>query len=429
MRIMLLVLLVLLVTIHPKLNKAWDLTSNRINSLTPETEVILDRLEQDFTFHLSTPKLSLIEDFERALAPFQKSSSFVKLRTDFLPPSPKLIDEFQLETTDTLTIGYGERRIALDIKSLPFLNESAIAALLHKLIITHNRWVVFLSGHGERQAFGHKMRDFEHFTTVLKHQGNLVASLSLEENSVIPDNTHILIITEPSTAFQEREKSLIEKYLKQGGHVLWLREPNATGHLNFLETLLGLHLSPLLIQDPNGQRLGSPNPAIVIIQNYPEHFLMEGFAKTTAFPWSTPLEKTQAFIKDFELLPLLMTDPQTWVQNNEQPLQGPFMLAATLKRKINPKTEQRIVVFANSTFLSNGSIHNYGNLALGLRSLNWLNEGLLVPVRAEQLTADLNFPFPNWYLQSLFYGFCLLLPGLLLLLGLYLPRKKKIVSL
>ncbi len=257
------------------------------------------------------------------------------------------------------------------------INENQLTNALFKCQRKPNQWVVFLQGHNEPSPFGTKNNDFSLFRLSLENQGLKIQRLNLSQTPIIPDNTQVLIIASPQSSLLPTEEALITEYVAKGKDLLWLSDP-ASYTMPLLSQHLGIFPLPGTIHDWHGQKLGTPHPAITIIDKYPS-IPFDAPNTLTAFPWARALEQKKR--TDFIMQPLLITHNATWTQTetfhkspSEQSLElpGPLLLGVSLTRMFQDN-QQRVVVIGNSRFLSNGAIENYGNLALGLNLINWLS--------------------------------------------------------
>jgi len=261
------------------------------------------------------------------------------------------------------------------------LNEAILTQSLFKLLRKDHQWLAFLSGHDEPSIYGSEAKDYKMFRIALENQGNKIQTVDLTKQPIIADNIHTLILS-PKTSLLPIEQNLIEQFIARGGNLLWLIESKAARQ-PFLEELLQVQPYPGVIVDMHGQSLGTPHPAITIIEKYPRlPFLAPNVL--SAFPWAVALQYNKK--SPWEIKPLLETHTQTWTEFG--PLQGHIQFNPEKNEKMGPLTlalqcvrahphhhdfQQRIVVIGNSRFISNGIIENYGNLAFAMNLISWLN--------------------------------------------------------
>ncbi len=274
-----------------------------------------------------------------------------------------------------LILNYQNQQQILNLDTNP-LDENHLTQALFKLQRKTNQWTIFLQGHGEKSPFGTAPDDFKLFSLALVNQGLKIQTLNLHTTPFVAENTQLLVIAAPKTGFLPQEAHLLTDYIDQGKDILWLIDADSAP-LPFLNQHLGISPLPGIIIDLHGQKLGTPHPALTLIEHYPS-LPFSPPSSLCIFPFGVALEQKLA---NFSVNPLLLTDKNTYLAANlsatkvDATLHGPLLLGVVLT-KAHPKDkkkEQRIAIIGNSAFLSNRLVEQHGNLAFGLNLFNWLN--------------------------------------------------------
>jgi ABC-type uncharacterized transport system involved in gliding motility auxiliary subunit len=222
-------------------------------------------------------------------------------------------------------------------------------------------------------------------------------------------------------------------YVQNGGNLLWLTEPaNDDLGLAPLAAALGVRVLPGVLVDGSGTALGVHDPRLIALGDYPPHDITRGLTLTTLFPQTSAL--AQLTPGDWAANPLLRSGAQSWTEfqpiDNSKPsdirfdadageLKGPLDFGFALNR-LSPspdKSEQRAVVIGDGDFLSNSFLGNGGNRALGERVFDWLlgdDKLVELPPRG---APDRLLDISQSELNALSFGFLIVLPLLLLLIG------------
>lgn len=348
--------------------------SAKKTALSPTTYSLLDAMREPVQFVLYSPHTDIYHEAALLVEQYQAAApktQFVWKRENF-----SFSENFKGEA---FVVHYGHQTYFIDL-SKESINEATITQLLFKCSRHANHWVVFLEGHGEPQLFGKENRDYQLWRLALENQGLKIQPLTLNKTPFIPDNVQLLIIASSQSDWLPHEEALVVDYISKGKNLLWLIDPTST-RLHFLEKLLGISPLPGTIVDLHGQKLGTPHPAITLIEQYPS-LPFTTPKLLTAYPWSVALAITPS---PWEASPLLLTDEATWTETDPLSGQigfdpeknekaGPLLLGVRLTRSFpSAEQEQRIAVIGNSRFISNGVIQNYGNLAFGQNLISWLN--------------------------------------------------------
>lgn len=348
--------------------------STKKTSLSPTTRSLLATMQKPLEFILYSPSADVYHHVALLIEQYQRVAPNIQFTWKQEPYS--LSENFK---GDAFIVHYDHKTYLIDLNT-ELINEASVSQLLFKCSRHANHWVVFLQGHGEPDLFGTGSRDYQLWRTALENQGFKIQPLTLNQTPFIADNVQLLIIASSQSNWLPHEEALLTDYINKGKQVLWLMDPTSA-RLPFLEKLLGVSPLPGTIVDLHGQKLGTPHPAITLIEQYPP-LPFSSPKLLSAYPWSVALEISAS---NWEAAPLLLTHEETWTETgslsgtigfdpekNEKA--GPLLLGIRLSRA-HPLTqqEQRIAVIGNSRFVSNGVIQNYGNLAFGQNLISWLN--------------------------------------------------------
>lgn len=145
-------------------------------------------------------------------------------------------------------------RVYDDMQRFP--GEQEISAALKRLVMDLPV-VGFVYGQGERGFQTDKDRDYSAFANdkkfryALMNQGFDVTTLSLEQP--VPDNINILVIAESRENFSDVANTNLDRYIARGGNLILLGEPKRRDVMNPLFAKFGFEMVPgqLVNIDPN----------------------------------------------------------------------------------------------------------------------------------------------------------------------------------
>ncbi len=286
------------ITSRPKLMFFYDASQLKVNTLTPNSQDIVDQVKGGLTittyvnildnlFNYGSPS-AVNSDFERfrqywrfkpeikmkyvyyydkaynptldelfphlsdrermlELAPRYKMDS-----TDFKTPEEmkQIIDlsgEYNrfvrvLETED------GKKsflRMFNDPLLFPFEGEISVA---FKRLVMDMPWVGFVTGHGERDINQGGDRGYmlfaqnKLFRYSLLNQGFDVMEISLNEE--VPDKINIIVIADMHQALSDREMENLKNYIARGGNLFIAGEPNRQEVMNPIVEMFGVRFMP-----------------------------------------------------------------------------------------------------------------------------------------------------------------------------------------
>lgn len=326
-----------------------------------------------------------------------------------------------------LLIASGERQERL----LRYREQDFTRALL-RLIGRESRFIVFVSGHGERSPARSANFDVSHWAGALRARGYQVQELALTDTTTIPDNTALLVLASPQLAYLPGEQARVAAYVARGGALLWLLEPDAPAALDGLARALGVERLPATVVDPVTQALGVDNPAIAVLNRYPDHPVTRDLRGLTLLPYAVPLRAHPP--TGWNATTVLETTAAAWGETGAMvgnvgfdapgDHAGPLALGIVLTRT-HAGREQRIALLGDGDFLSNTYLGNGENQALGVRLVDWLstNDPLLAidPRHAPDVGLDLT----RGQQAVIGFGFLVVLPLAFVANGAWLGWRRR----
>ncbi|MDR3414837.1 MAG: GldG family protein [Nevskia sp.] len=363
----------------------------------------------------------------------------------FVDPSrdPAKVKQYSIDQRGELVVEYQNRH-----ETLRALSETLVTGALQRLMDSSEHYVVFLEGHGEHSINPTNSEyssqvDYDQFVQALREKGLKVQGLNLIKSPSIPDNTSVLVIASPTQKLLDGEIKIVDDYVKAGGNLLWLNDPEQPTGLDAVAKTLGFTWLNGYAVFPDYQALGTGSPSIYLAANYPPNPVTEGFTEITAYPLVRPVDwdKDADRAAGWDVLPLLETNDSSWLETGpatqttitfdekkgDKP--GPLTIGLTMTRQVQPpaaakddKTaaskparSQRVAIIGDSDFLTDAFLtFAPGNKLLGLNVIQWL------AARDAQLNIDVpkapdvSLYLPGWAGWLITAGFIGLLPLLLI---------------
>lgn len=407
-----------------------DLTQDRMNSLTKQSEVVLQTLRGEVTIKAFARKEEL-PLYESLLQLYRNVKSDLRFELYDVELHPDLVSSYGITRPGTLVVEMGGKQTLVTQPE-----EIAITNALIKVARKKDPVILNIQGHGELEPDPKKKEGMGDFVNLAQASHFVFKNASIASFDKIPEDVDLVMLWGPRTALLDQELALIERYLEQGGKLLVSLDPdlNKDNFKNLRDLLLkkGIEIENHLVVDRLNQVNGSNGLAPIIKNFNKEHSITQNFEGPAFFPVASSLRKTEAALaegRSFELLAFTSPFPGSWEETNPREFlsgklefnegvdrQGPVAVMGAFEDK---KTNERIVVFGNSTLISN-RYNKFGqNQVLALQSLSWLT--------SEDQIAQFNLPLGkdepifvgSTQMSVIFYFSVLFVPLVLFALAFY----------
>ncbi|MBD2069239.1 Gldg family protein [Leptolyngbya sp. FACHB-671] len=340
-----LVILGLINFLGVRYSKQVDLTENQLFTLSPQTQEVLQNLEQPVKIWVFaiTPN----PNDRRLLENYQRQSS--QFSFEYVDPQarPGLARDFGVQQAGEVYLERGENRTFLQQIAQEPLSERRITNAVGQIASDRQPKVYFLQGHGER-ALEPGQGSFSQALGSLGDENFVAEPLNLAENPDIPEDTTVLVLAGPQRALLPPEVTALRNYLQRKSGLLLMLDPDTDPGLGALLQDWGISLDDRLIIDPNGQTAGV-NAAVTIVTQYGVHPITEEFGDGISFyPLARPIGVTET--PEVEASPLLLTGdrvqakpiPESGELNFDPnlPPQGSLTLGVALSRPVPDEAPQ-----------------------------------------------------------------------------------------
>lgn len=426
-------ILILLNFLSSRYYLRWDLTEEKIFSLSPQSIKVARGLHQDLEVYgffdggENTKVTNLIEGY-------QYYSSRIKFQLVDPSRHPEMSKRFNVRQAVTLHLRYGNESVSLENPT-----EGAITNAILKLTGKEKERIYYLTGHGEPSL-----------TDLERDQGFAVARETLENNNYqveemplstmkrVPEDAALVLIAGPEKALLELEIKAIDDYLKTGGRLLALLPPPDNNTLNGYLKRWGVDVGNNIVVDQVIRLFSGPSLGIQpIVETYSDsHPVTRGFTERTIFPMARAVEPISKNWEGLETVSLVKTSATSWAETDvdtifgqgkaslgKDDLKGPISLAVGVTAKLQGSgadgaREAKMIVVGSTTFANNKFIRVFFNRTLFLNMANWLiGEDRVLSIRPRSMRPsriDLTAKESSTVLYLTFF----ILPEILLVAGL-----------
>ncbi|HWP59234.1 MAG TPA: GldG family protein [Candidatus Acidoferrales bacterium] len=425
--------LVLVNFLNTRYQARWDVTENKVFSLSPQSVKVVSQLQQDLEIYGffergENPKVS---DLVRAYAYHSPRIKFEAVDPD---RHPELARRFKIQQRDTLHLRYGKQSM-----NVTDANEETLTNAIIKLTKARKKTVYFLTGHGEPRLDDRETpRGYAAAKEALENENYQVKETLLASQEKVPDDASALIVAAPEKPLTGHELSAIDAYMKNGGRLLLMPPPTDNPSLRELVKDWGVRIGDDIVVDQVIRLFAGPSLGIEpIADTYSaEHPITRDFRERTIFPTVRSVEPTKSPKDGVQSMSLVRTAETSWAENDvsgvfkegraafgPEDKKGPVSVAvaasASLKKLgVDKNGDAKVVVIGTAEFANNRFINIFFNRDFFLNVVNWLaGEEELISIRPRAIRSS-KVQFTESEGKAVFYLSFLLLPEILLIVGL-----------
>ena len=385
----------------------YDISASKLYSITSNTKVVVNALEQDVTIYWVVQSGQEDEVIENLLGKYDSLSDHIQVVKKNPDVYPTFAEQYTDETVrnNSLIVECGDRSRFIgyddiyvqeaDIYSYSyntsFDGEGAITSAIDYVISEELPQVYILEGHGEADLPAS-------FQEQIEKENMETNTLSLLTVDAIPEDADCVMIYAPESDISQEEKDLLSDYAADGGKLFVVAGPVQDGVLENLYDLLvdyGVEANEGIVVEGDREHYSFQGPAVLlpdmssdtitdslIEENYyPIMPISLGLTVTENTGSGTVTELlTTSYTSYSKLAGYSMTD----YEKEDGDIDGPFALAVS----IDTAGEGKIVWFTSSYFLDDmyNATSSGANANLGMNALSSLiGETEAMAIRSKSL--------------------------------------------
>ncbi|HJT23514.1 MAG TPA: GldG family protein, partial [bacterium] len=311
----------------------FDMTSNKIYTLSDQTLEVLKKLPQDVDVTLFTSSqrgnTAEIQKAQQLLEEYAKHSTKFHFRVVDGVKNPSEPRRLNITEVNTVVFQSGDNRkdvlqrdyvtYALQGRQpMPkFQGEAAFTQALMTMTDTSHLAIYFTKGHGEKDMNNPQPDGYNNFKGLLEKQNYTVKDLDLITTGKIPEDASVLAVLGPQKPFQPAEEKLIDDFLKRGGKLVLFVDPQVKSGLEPLLKDYGVSFGNDMAIDPT--RCLPTDPRAVVPQ-YSYHPIVEKLSSDNIYmvmAFSQSVQKVDPGIKGVSQTIFLQTTDKGWGQKDQ----------------------------------------------------------------------------------------------------------------
>lgn len=411
-----------------------DTTSEGAFSLAPASISTLSKIDDEAT-------LVGIKLKDRGIDPSDLfalySSQNDKIKTVLFDPrlKPHLVEKYKLSQQNAIYVSYkgSERR-------LDEISEKAITDAFSKMINTTQKKVYYVVGHEEPSLEDTGDNGYANFAKALRDEGLLLEELDLGVNS-IPEDAASIIFAAPKRRLAVAERQRLIDWANEGNSLIVLHELGNNDTKELARAFKIEASDDVVVDTINQLFFGATLGVAPLVSTFDaEHPISKGFEKNNRvmFNMATSLAVNETFARKIDkgkgtphkYTNLALSSESAWGESdtafltNDNPTvsfdekldrKGPFPLAIAYE---NSETSTKVIVYGDSSFVSNAFLSSNWNKDLLLNTVNWGVDIASLDIRPRSLRES-----HIELTEGAFYNIAILgilLPELFLLLGIWM---------
>jgi len=364
---------------HPK---QFDLSRNEINTLTKQTEAVLKGMEGKIIFKVFSRKANYLV-IRKLLDLYRYNKNDVLIEFVDVELRPDQVKKYGITHAGTVVAEYkGRKQFILKHDELHITN------VLIKLSRPKDPVLYYIVGHQGPNFENKSKQGLSDLKQLLEKSYYKAVPLSLTNLPSIPSDADALIIWGPRTPFLPHELGVIKKFVLKGGRLLLALDPDFNkdkfSELRKVLKRLGIDIPNNLVVDTLNHVSGSNGTVPLVKKFTSKHPIVTDIPGPVFFPLTSSIKSSGdgKSTGALEVMVKTTTFPASWAENTPEEVidgkveysqgrddKGPISIMGVWQDKVN---DSKIVIFGNSTFVSNIYAKYGSNFLLFLRSISWL---------------------------------------------------------
>ena len=414
-------------------HKRFDLTTEKLYTLSDQTKQIVGGLQKDVTIvRFDKSRIPAIDD---QMAEYTSLNRHLKFENVDPQQKPEVAQQYGATRMGDVIVASGSRKEHLEAGAI---SEEDITRAIIKVMQDKSKTVCFVTGHGEKSLSDSGENGFSRVDAGLKGQNYTAKTINLvSENGVAPDCS-VVVVAGPTQAFFPQEAGMLEKYLQATGKVLILVDPQTDPKLGDVFGAWNASVGDNVVIDASGVgSLIGAGPAIPLVTTFGPSPITKNFAGSmTFFPLARTVSVADKSKAEPQIVELLKTSERSFtipsLKQGQQKVafdpktgtQGPLSLGIAASRK-SAGGEARLVAIGNSEFAANPYLDQQKNGDLFYNAINWLAEDEnLISIRPKSPT-NRRVTLTQGQSSALTWLDLIFLPGIVILSGVYIWWKRR----
>jgi ABC-type uncharacterized transport system involved in gliding motility auxiliary subunit len=419
-------------------HKRFDLTTEKMFTLSDQTQKIVRGLRNDVVI-IRFAKLP-DQQLDDLMSEYKNLSPHMKFQNVDPNEKPEIAQQYGAKRMDDVIVASGPRTEHLESGARGNASEADVTSAILKVTRDTVKTICFVTGHGEKSLADTGETGYSGLDAGLKKESYDTRSINLVSENEVPSDCSVLVIAGPTQSYFPQETAMVSKYLDNGGKALIEVDPvvdekQQDPKLDDIFNAWNINVGKNVVIDASGMgRLVGAGPAIPLVVNYGPSPITKSFeGSMTFFPLARIVSIADKGKSDPEDVELLKTSPRSFtVPNLKREVSydpktgtlGPLSLGVAATRKSTEKGG-RLVVIGDSDFAGNRVSGMQRNGDLFYNTINWLaQDENLISIRPKSVT-NRRVTLTEGQSKALGWVDLFGLPGIVIVAGVYIWWKRR----
>lgn len=359
----------------PEHLKSIDVSGTDLYEISDTTKEVLAGLTQDITIYVVSDPAQVDDRINTMVSRYQQLSDHIKIEEidTVLHPSWIASNDVQDQslyisceaTGKHVTVPFTDI-IQFDQMSYYYYGQyqetefdaegqitSAIASASSEVV----KMVYEMTGHGEESLSGNVQE-------MLDKSGLTLNSVNLLTDGGIPGDADLVICNAPVMDFADDEKTMIQEYMNQGGHMVLLAGPSENDRPNLNEIMAdyGLVLEDGYVADMSQNYQSNPYAIFPTMDNSSQ--VMTGVDSRTAalILQGTAMSQMEELPENVEIEPFMTTSDAGVLVTEDSQTEGTWILGARAEKMLDSKSSV-LTVITTPSLISEQITSQFTNLS------------------------------------------------------------------
>lgn len=255
----------------------YDISANKLYSLTDSTKTLVNGLKNDVTIYWIVQTGQEDTIVENLLTKYGSLSSHIHVVKKNPDVNPTFLDAYTEESlpNNSVIVESGARfrcvsftdiylyefdYTSYSYKITGFDGEAAITSAIDFVVTEDIPTLYLLEGHGEGALP-------DEFSAAIEHDNIETASLSLKSIAKIPQDADAILLFEPQSDITDREKVMLADYAARGGKLMVIAGPVKETEFTNLNSILsdyGVTVNPGIVMEGDESYYLLDTPSVLI---------------------------------------------------------------------------------------------------------------------------------------------------------------------